>query len=236
MVLFSSPCRGGIRHFGFLYEAPTALPGTVEIENYATSLLGDIGPDKIDFRHELEFGISDRLQAGFYLANWTYTPAGNDHSAFRGGSLELIYNFSNPADDPIGISVYQEIRGGRRSLETESKLIAQRNFGPLIMACNLTLESEWEEQGLRESTGEFRDEWGASYEIVARFSAGFEIVHEVVFPGWNGDQLNNNLFIGPNFSYRNDRWFVTVTGLGRLVTDTNREPDLQVRLIFGFGL
>jgi hypothetical protein len=62
----------------------------------------------------------------------------------------LIYNLTNPVVDPVGVSLYQEIRAGRQHFELESKLIEQQNFGPLILDYNVTLEAEWEEQGLRE--------------------------------------------------------------------------------------
>ena len=70
--------------------------------------------------------------------------------------IEVIHNFTNPVTDPIGISLYQEISGGRRAFESETKLIAQKNFGPLILAYNLTLEAEWEDESLREHNGEIQ--------------------------------------------------------------------------------
>src|SRR5438132_5205716 len=72
LILFSQPCFAGARHFGYLYEAPTTPPGIFELENYATERFGESGFDQSDFRHELEFGITDRLQASIYFANWSY--------------------------------------------------------------------------------------------------------------------------------------------------------------------
>jgi hypothetical protein len=40
---------------------------------------------------------------------------------------------SNPVVDPVGISLYEEIAAGRQHFEPESKLIAQKKFGRLVM-------------------------------------------------------------------------------------------------------
>jgi hypothetical protein len=42
----------------------------------------------------------------------------------------LIYNLTNPVDDPIELSIYAEFKTGDRLIELESKLIAQENLGP----------------------------------------------------------------------------------------------------------
>jgi hypothetical protein len=235
LVLLPSIALAGARHFTFVYEAPTSPPGSIESENWATMRFSD-GLTDVIFRNELEFGITEHFQASIYLANWDYTRAREDGGVhYESSSLELIYNLTNPAADPIGISLYQEISAGRRFLESETKLIAQKNFGPLIVAYNLTLEAEWEEEGLRERNGEIQQALGASYELSPRVSIGAEMLHEVLLPAWHSSEAENNFFIGPNVSYRGDRWFATVTALAQ-TTRTEGEPDYQVRLIFGFTL
>jgi hypothetical protein len=236
ILTLCQPGFGSARHFGYLYEAPTAPPGTLEIENYITGNFGEAGLDEIDFRHEFEFGITNHLQAGIYVANWSYSSDSDDRRVrYNNVSVELIYNLTNPAADPIGVSIYQELGSGRRFLESETKLILQKNFGPLIAVYNFTVESNWAGQGLRESAGELQQAFGASYEIATRLSLGVEMVYELVFPDWRNSRSNNNFFIGPNASYRSDRWFATVTGLAQ-TADTSGEPDFQVRLIFGVAL
>jgi hypothetical protein len=77
--------------------------------------------------------------------------------------------------------------------------------------------------------------FGASYELAPRLCVGAEMLYEIVLPDWQYAKSDNNFFVGPNFSYRGNRWFATVTGLVQ-VTDTAGEPDHQVRLIFGVAL
>ena len=225
----------GARHFTFIYEAPTSPAGSFEIENYVTTRFAD-GFTDASFRHEIEIGITERFQASIYLANWDYVRENGIRRAhYDNSSLELIYNLTNPVADSVGISLYQEISAGRRAFESETKLIAQKNFGPLILVYNLTLEAEWEDQDLREHNGEIQQVLGASYEVSPRISVGAEMVHEIILPAWRSSEAENNFFLGPNFSYRGDGWFATVTALAQ-TTRTQGEADYQVRLIFGISL
>jgi hypothetical protein len=235
--ILSTTAFAGVRHFTFLYEAPTSPPGSVEMENWLTwgRTTNPVRGDQIDFRHEFEFGVTDKFQASIYVADWFYSrDARRDHFTYSDTAVELIYNLTNPIVDPVGLSVYQEYRAGRRFFELESKLIAQKNFGRWIFDYNATLEAKWEDRHLEEETGEFQQALGASYELSPRLSVGLEFLHEFVFPEWRDAEKIRNAFVGPNVSYRQHSWFVTATALAQ-ATDTSGEPDFQVRTIFGIG-
>jgi hypothetical protein len=221
----------GVRHFTFLYEAPTSAPGSVELENTVTWAHGSNWND-VFIREELEIGITDRFQLGLYPFDWSHHS--DNGFEYDGGAVELIYNLSNPVVDPVGISLYEEISAGRQHFELESKLIAQKNLGRWIFDYNATLEAEWVDQHLEEQEGEFQQALGASYEIWPRLSVGVELLHEFVFPDWRDDEKIRNVFIGPNVSYRRNQWFVTVTALAQ-ASDTASEPNFQLRTIFGIG-
>jgi hypothetical protein len=237
LLILPAMCAfAGVRHFTFLYEAPTSAPGSVEMENYVTWKRGsDPRFDQVDIRHEFEFGITDRLQLSVYVADWNYqsNPDRNGF-VFSDAALEAIYNLSNPVIDPVGLSIYQELRVGDRLVEWESKAIAQKNYGRWIFAYNATLEAVWEGADLDEREGEFSQALGASYEISPRLSVGLEFLHEFVFPDWRDADKIRNVFVGPNVSYRRNQWFVTATALAQ-ATDTSDEPDFQLRTIFGVG-
>src|SRR2546423_12649179 len=222
---------GGVRHFTYLYEAPTSPPGSVELENTVTWAHGS-GWNNVFVREELEIGITDRFQLGIYPLDWSHHSG--DGLQYNGGAVELIYNLSNPVVDPVGISLYEEISVARQHFESESKLIAQKNFGRWILDYNTTLEAEWESKGLEEPSGELQQALGASYEISPRLSVGLEFLHELVFPDWRDEEKIRNVFVGPNVSYRQQSWVVTVTALAQ-ATDTTDEPDFQLRTIFGIG-
>jgi hypothetical protein len=227
----------GARHFTFLYEAPTSPPGSIELENWITweRVTNPERSDDIGFRHEIEIGVTDRFQASIYFVDWSYA---HDHKQssfnYSDSAIELIYNLTNPVIDPVGLSVYGEIKGGRQYFELESKLIAQKNFGPLILDYNLTLDGEWAEKGLQQHQGELQQALGASYELSPRISVGLEFLHEFVFPDWRDEEKIRNVFVGPNIAFRHQSWFVTVTALAQ-ATNTPGEADFKVRTIFGFG-
>ena len=89
----------GARHFTYIYEAVTSAPGSFEIENWVTwsRTTNPERFDQVDFRHELEIGVTDRLQASIYLADWFYENAtGHSGSVYSDSALELIYNLTNP--------------------------------------------------------------------------------------------------------------------------------------------
>ena len=227
----------GARHFGYVYEAVTSAPGSVDVENWVTwsRTSNPQRADEVDFRHEFEFGITDKFQASVYVADWLYADD-PQHSGFTysDSAVELIYNLTNPVVDPLGLSIYEEIRAGDRVFELESKVIAQKDLGPLILAYNATLEAVWQGTGLEDRQGEFQQALGASYEVSQRLSIGVEMLHEFVFPEWRDNQRIRNFFIGPNVSFRHRNWFVTVTALAQ-ATDTVDEADFQMRTIFGIG-
>ncbi|MEY2504736.1 MAG: hypothetical protein QOG27_1016 [Verrucomicrobiota bacterium] len=237
LPMFSAPA--GSRRFTYVYEVTTSPPGDVEIENWVTWKTrkpDDHGFDQIDFRHELEFGITDKFQMAVYVADWNYhhgMSAGEPGFTLQGSAIELIYNFTNPVADPIGLSAYQEFKTGYRFFESETKLLAQKNFGRFVVAYNAVLEAEWEGEGLEEREGEFQQSLGLSYEVNPHFLFGAELLHEIAFPDWSETEPGK-FFAGPNISVRKGNWWVTLTGLAQ-VTNAGDEPDLQVRTIFGFS-
>src|SRR5438874_5709344 len=83
LILPEPACFAGVRHFTFLYEAPTSAPGSFELENSLTwkRTTNPERADEIDFRHELEIGVTNKFQVSIYLADWFYQ---NDsaHSGF----------------------------------------------------------------------------------------------------------------------------------------------------------
>lgn len=230
-------CPAGVRHFTFLYEAPTSAPASLEIENWLTWKRGSNPErtDTVEFRHEFEYGVTNRFQASLYVADWFYQDApGHSGTTFSDVAVELIYNFTNPVIDPVGFSVYQEYKGGYRLFEWESKAIAQKNFGPWIFAYNATLEAVWEGEDLAETEGEISQALGVSYEISPSLSVGLEMLHEIVLPEWRDHENIRNFFVGPNVSYRRGNWFVTASVLAQ-ATDTPDEADVQLRTIFGYA-
>lgn len=243
-VLFvTGTAKAGERRFTYVYEATTAVKGEFEVENWVTWKTqkeeGSRG-NTFDFRHEIEFGLTDKLQVGVYVADWAVldqVAGGEDgaHAAYQDSAVELIYNLTNPVTDIIGSAVYAELKLGDQKLALEGKLILQKNFGPFVFAYNAALEAEWEGERFgyfNERTGTFEETLGVSYQFSPNFLLGGEFLHEIDFSDWSeaGDPV---VYAGPNASFRYDRFYVTTTALVQ-VTAISEEPDFQLRTIFGF--
>ena len=75
-LALSSAADAGDRRFSYSYEAKTYTPGSLELETWTTWKTRD-GFDRLDFRHELEWGVTERLQLGFYFADWRWQVTDN---------------------------------------------------------------------------------------------------------------------------------------------------------------
>ena len=222
------------RRFAFTYETTTLAKGAIEFENQVT-WKSTGRADRFDFRHEIEYGVTDRFQAALYVADWTVRNDSTHHRSarFENVAAELIYSLSNPVTDWIGSALYGEVTVGDRLLELEGKLLLQKNFGPVVLAYNGALEAEFEGAHLDERTGEMQNLLGVSYEFSPKFTVGAEVLHETEWPGW-GKPEKAHVWAGPNVSVRAGRYFAVLTPLIQL-TDVQDEPDLQTRLVFGFN-
>lgn len=221
------------RNFAYTYEATTLAKGAVELENWATWSHRH-GNNQFVFRHELEFGMTDHLEVSVYLADWSIRDGGGLHKAARydDSAVEAIYNLTNPVTDLLGSALYGEIDYGDRFLELEGKLIIQKNLGPLILAYNAALESDFQGAHLDDRTGEFAQNLAVSYQIKPQLNVGVEAIHEVEWPSWAKPETSR-LFVGPNLSTKIGHFFATLTPLVQLTNDKG-DPRLETRLVLGY--
>lgn len=232
------PALADDRRFTYSYETTTAPKGEIEVETWATykHRAGEGKDlDRFDFRHELEFGATDRLQLSIYVANWSYNSSDVEHKArYQDSGFEAIYQLTNPTTSFLGTALYGEVLLGEEHLKLEGKLLFQKNFGPLVAVYNVGLEAEWEGEEFgdyEETVGEFYQSAGLSYEVTKNFFIGAEIIHEFEMEEW-GDSGDAAVYAGPNMSFRAGRVFATLTGMFQL-TDVEEEPDVQARLVVG---
>jgi hypothetical protein len=232
--LLSTKSEAGERRFTFTYEATTAPKGSIEFEQWVTwkATRGSENVNQFDFRHELEFGLTDHLQLGVYLSDWTVEhTAGKTKADWEDAGSELIWNLSNPTTDFLGSALYGEVRVGDEVFALEGKLLLQKNFGPWVIAYNAVVEAEWEGKDYDEKVGVFEQNLGVSYQVSPHFTVGAELFHGVEFADW-GAAGDHALYAGPNASIRYGNWFATTTVLFQ-TTGIDEEPDVQTRLIFG---
>lgn len=227
-ALFVPTGKAGERRFVYSYETNSYVPGSIELENWMTWKDRDNGLYRYEFRHEIEFGVTEDFQLGVYLADWRIDEGAGE--SFHDFAIEGIYNLTNPNTDWIGSSLYGEVKFANEFLELEGKLLLQKNFGPVALVYNGVVETEWEDDGLSEMTGVLEQTAGVSYQVSPAFLVGMEAFSEIEYDEWQsgGDMA---VYWGPNFSLRGgDHWFTTA-GLWEM-TDTG-EPDFQLRMIWG---
>jgi hypothetical protein len=233
--LFAS-VHAGERRFAYNYDTDTLPAGAWEYEQWITWKHYS-AKNRYDFRHELEYGITDKLQMGLYLVDWRYDKieAKPDKVDYRDTAVELIYQLSDPHQYFLGSALYGEVAVGDEKVELEAKFLLQKNIGPFVAVYNLILEAEWEGENLEqldEKTGVWGNSLGVSYDIgTTGLSVGLEALHEQEFPDWRGSH-KHIFYAGPNLAYRIDRFFGVIAGLTQISDDAG-EADNQVRLIVG---
>ena len=235
-LLGASAAEGSERRFVYNYEATTAPKGLLEVEQWFT--FKDYGDrNRYEFRTEVEFGVTEKLQLGFYLSDWRHTDleTGRDETEWRTAGVEAIYALTDPNTAALGSALYGEVLAGPEKLAVEGKLLLQKNFGPLALVYNFVLEAEWEGKGWRsldERVGVIENTMGASWQVAPSFLVGVEALHEVEFADWEeaGDSV---FYAGPNASFRQGSFFATAAALFQL-GDVAGEPEAQVRAILGF--
>lgn len=235
-LTLADTAQAGARRFAWSYESSTATKGSREFEQWVTWKTDrDSDPlyDRLEFRHELEFGLTDRLQLGVYLTDWRYTrTSGGSDTEVRSTAAELIYNLSDPYSAPLGVAIYGEVAIGAEKFALEAKLLLEKPLGPLVAVSNTVIEAEWEDEDWAEDVGVFEQTFGLSWESSPSLALGLESVIEKEFPGWEaGSDLV--AWAGPSASLRLPAFWVTTAPLWQ-VSDVADEPNLAWRTLVGF--
>jgi hypothetical protein len=224
------------RRFAYSYEATGMPRGLWEYEQWVTwKAYGD--KDLVDFKHELEYGVTDTLTLSLYLVNWRYED-GDDVASetdYKSSALSLRGTLTDPNESFLGSAWYGEVTVGDEEFALEGKLLLQKNLGPLTAVYNLIVEAEWEGedlQQLNEKVGVWENTFGLSYQISPHFLVGAEALHELEFADWS-QAGKHVVYAGPNLSFRAGTCFATLAALSQ-ISDIQDEADSQLRLIAGF--
>lgn len=226
--------EAGSRRFTYSYETTTMAAGAMELESWVTwKTHQDSDPDfeRFDFRHEFEYGVTDRLQLALYFADWRYEKSSGQsgETEFRDVAVEAIYNLTDPNTTPFGSALYGEVKGSDDFIELEAKFLLQKNLGPWMFVYNVGGEIAWEDDYVNDEA-ELMQSAGVSYQFNPAWSVGAEVLHEIAVP--DVDTIGDSgVYLGPNMTWRNERFSVALTGLWQL-TSLSDEPDFQLRTLF----
>ncbi len=255
------------RLFTYTYEPETMPQGGLEFEQWAT--LRSIRNDEVgqnhytrwDLRQELEYGVTDYYTLSLYLnekSEYFRDPATNtktDDFSFDGVSLENKWMILNPAEHPIGLSLYLEPRLGNGEFELEEKIILGQRFGAnqdWKWAFNATHATEWkdaeEPDEDDETEGELEFTFGITKQLNKNWNLGVEFRNHNEIPEYD-DWAHTVFFVGPVVTYRAEKWWISVTAMAQVYgknyqdVDPDGEPDfvldeheyINVRCIIGIS-
>jgi len=246
MACIAAPVAAGDSPFGYVYTTDTHPKGERELEQWITRRHGQArgNYDLWQFRTELEYGVTNDLQAALYLnydsvsafrnrpdgttGPGAFVPDAADPNArysrtfVESVSNEWIWRVLSPYKDPIGLALYLEPSWGPDKRELEGKLILQKNFldDRLIWAANLTAAAERERfHGEWEREGELELTTGVAYAFLPRWRAGLEYRRHTGYEGSSfarGQRQYTASFLGPSVHFAARSWWVTATYLAQL--------------------
>jgi hypothetical protein len=169
----------------YTYGYPTTPAGDLEIEQYidlipvrverelVTGDLEAVSALRFDLQTELEIGITDRLEYGFYLAARQGASADTPLLRLRGVKQRLRYRFAEAGQWPVDVGVYFEVATFFNELEFEQKVLLSKRLGKLVVSANLWVEQEWY---FADRVWKFlyNPTLGAAYEIHPAVTVGLE--------------------------------------------------------------
>jgi hypothetical protein len=179
------PARATPRSLPFTYPVHTLPAGVSELEQYvdfiptrvmreaADGTVEGVMSQRFVLQTEFEYGITDRLEAAFYLVFRQAAAAGGGSLEFQGTKQRLRYRFLSESEAPVGLAGYFEIATFHNEIELEEKLIIGRRFGRLELLANLWLEQERYFQ-TKETKLIYNPTMGATWEFSPRLIAGVE--------------------------------------------------------------
>ena len=237
LAVGAASARADENYFGYSYGTETLPKGSWEFYNWVTwrTSKGEGSYNALDLRQEIEYGITDRLQASLYL-NERYhaidgvgSPKDRDQFGFQGVQVSTKYAFLSPYKDLFGFALYAEpgysrISKGSGRLQDqwsmEVKAMFQKNFldDQLIAVLNISPEFEvGKKKGERHWENElaFEVTSGLTYRVAPKWYVGFETRYDSTYEGFPAetDRSAWAFYVGPAVHYDAERWWVTMTAL-----------------------
>lgn len=221
------------RPLPFSYPWETLTQGEAEIEqfiNIAPLYVWDhehtnvVLEPRYELTTEVEYGITDRLELGLYLAmkNEPESEGAGAPLILDGVKQRLRYRVGREGQLPFELALYFEVAELHDEIELEEKVILQKRFGQLKAVANLWVEQGFERGGVVSFT--LHPTAGLVYELNQHATLGAEywMNAEITLAGdeeqsdqdrWNH---RSHHFIGPAISLQWDKLWWSTGVYGRL--------------------
>ncbi|HEU0033099.1 MAG TPA: hypothetical protein VFQ53_20845 [Kofleriaceae bacterium] len=185
LVLAASSAHANPRPLPFSYPYETLLADKLEIEQYVDLVpvrVARENPDgtlegvwalRSELQTEIEYGLTDKIEVGWYFAFEQGASDGTPFLKFSGVKQRARMRFAEAGEWPVDVGVYLELAESYDELEVEEKLLVSRRFGDFNATVNLWIEQEYYWQ-----TGDtkyiYNPTAGVSYEVSPKLIVGVE--------------------------------------------------------------
>lgn len=264
VVVVVTEASASPRPLPFSYPYETLTEGSLEIEQYADLVPVRVARENPDgtregvygvrsvLQTEVEFGITDRVECGFYFMFRQAASANTPVMRFQGVKQRVRVRLAEQGEWPVDVGLYLELAELDNEFEVEEKILLAKRFGDLNIVANLWIEQEWYYQ-TDEYKHIFNPTLGASYQINPKLFVGLEYWVRGRFDKANGvtDQVGSNIndapiathhYAGPTFLVQSGKVFLSVGAylrvdhLGERVQVGDAFGRVWVRTLLGLEL
>jgi hypothetical protein len=177
------------RPLPFSYPYETLAQGELEDELYGDMTPLRVQADPVDpskgalwepayaLQNEIEYGVSDRTELGFYqVFEATPVDGGSNTMTFDGFKWRVRERLAEAGEWPVDVALYLELETMHDELSLEEKVILAKRAGRLHWMANLWVEQS--ESRPYDSQRSFHFIWnpttGLEYEVTPTFHPGVE--------------------------------------------------------------
>lgn len=220
VLLTSSISAANPRPLPFTYPYQTLPEGSLELELYSDVVPLRVQADESDasqgklwepryqLQNEIEYGISDRWELGFYQVFEANPKAGGENGLlFDGLKFRLRTRVAEAGDLPVDVGLYFELETMHDELSFEGKVNLERDIGKLRLMTNLWVEEQiarpldGKAHG-READFIINPTLGGTYEVTSRLNLGVEYWARGQLSASGGDEIERensrvHHFVGP---------------------------------------
>ena len=238
------------RPLPYSYPYETLAAQKFEIEQYADLVPVRVARENPDgtlsgvfslrsvLQTELEYGITDRLELGWYFVFQQGASAAEPTLRFEGVKQRLRLRLAEEGEWPINVGLYLETAEFHDELEVEEKLLLSKRLGSVNLVANLWVAQEYAFQ-TNETELLYNPTLGATYEFSPHLIVGAEYWARGAF----GESLaDTKHYLGPTLLLQSGEVWLSAGTYFRLDRlGSNLEVDdpygkLWVRALIGIGL
>jgi hypothetical protein len=219
LFLVAAAAGATSRPLPFTYPYETLAEGAAEVELYTDVNFLRVPADEADptagnlwepgyvLQSEIEYGVTDRVELGFYQVFEAEPSAGGDNSLkFDGLKWRVRTRLAEAGQWPVDVGLYLELETMHDELAIEGKVNLQRRLGKFRLMANAWVEQEFDRpldtkaQGAR-AKFIINPTAGFVYEVTPTFQPGIEYWArgQIIPSGTGQDRANNTVkhFLGP---------------------------------------